>query len=474
MITATFYTFSKKENSTAQPSSGTSLYVEIKDASSIFFPLIMLNRGAAAAPSFNYCYIPDFGRYYYITDWTWDRGLWIATLKCDVLATYKTNIGSASLYALRSSYSYDGSIPDHFYPTKAGCTFSKSDDWNISISGFSGCFVIGVVSKDGDFGSLKYYVVNSTNLTALTTALCSDIVTTINNFDPTDASLELQKALIDPLSYIKSCVYIPLTPSEVVNAVPSGSISVTDQQIMVSSWPITTAVGRVLSKPNPYASLSGSITIPKHPQSATRGKFVNNSPYTSMWLVAPGFGIIDLDTTCLTDESTLSLGLKIDLPTGLGILTISNSVGEIHRLTSNVGVPVQLSQILSNYVGAAVNTVGAVGSIIGGAMSGNIGGAISGAASGIGSAIESLYPKVQSVGSGGSYADIPRAIHLIAQFFSIVDDDITHHGRPLCQNITPSNYPGYLLIQDGDIAISGTQEEAQEIKKYLESGFYYE
>ena len=476
-IKVRFYTFTKQENSTKIPSSGgTEFDCTLKDASSIFFPVIKLNRGAAtnAAPAFNYCYIPDFGRYYFITDWSWDLGLWDASLKCDVLGSYRTQIGNENLYALRAAADYDGSIPDHLYPAKAGCTFTKSNDWNISVSGFSGCFVIGVTSRAGDFGSLKYYIVSSTNLRALTTALCTDIVTAARNFDPLDASFELQKALIDPLQYIKSCTYIPLTPSEVIAAVPSGSVSTVEEPIIINEWDISSAVGYVLRLPNPFVALSGTLTIPKHPQTATRGVFTNNSPYTNLWLVARGFGCVEMDATSFTNESSMNLEMRIDLPTGMGTLTISNSVGEVHRLTANVGVPVQLSQILTNYTGAILSSVGAVGSLIGSAMSGNVGGAISGLASGVGSAVEALHPKVQSVGSGGSYAGVPRNIHLIAQFFTIADDDIQKNGRPLCRVIKPANLGGYILIQDGDVPIAGTHEEAQEIKRYLEGGFYYE
>lgn len=475
MITVRFYSFSKRENSTKIPTgTGTEYSCTIHDSSSIFFPIIKLNRGAdtSSAPAFNYCRINDFGRYYWITNWTWENGLWFASLKCDVLASFKSAIGSTSLYVLRASNSYDGSIPDMLYPTKAGCAFAVSEDWNISASGFSGCFVVGVTSRDGDFGSLKYYVLDSTNLSALTDFLCTDIVTTLNNFDPLDASIELQKALIDPLSYIKSCVYIPMTKSEVVAAVPSGSISNTDVNLIINDWTASSVSGRSLSKPNPYARLTSSLTIPKHPQTASRGKFVNNSPFTSLWLAARGFGLIDLDTTSFTDDSSVNLEMRIDLPTGLGTLTISNSVGEINRVTTNVGVPIQLSQILTDYTGAILNGVGAIGSLVGGFLGGNPVGAVTGFASGVGSAVQAIHPKVQSIGSGGSYADVPRSIHLVAQFFTIADDDIAHNGRPLCQMVTPSS--GYYLIQDGDVPISGTQDEAQEIKRYLETGFFYE
>ena len=55
-----------------------------------------------------------------------------------------------------------------------------------------------------------------------------------------------------------------------------------------------------------------------------------------------------------------------------------------------------------------------------------------------------------------------------------VDDDNTHNGRPLCDVRTISTLSGYMLIQDGDVTITGTSAEDSLIRSYLETGFYYE
>ena len=100
MININFYTFSKKENSTKRPTgAGTVLSCNIKSRSSIVNPFIELKTNPTA---FNYCYIPSFNRYYYISDITFDSGLWLVTCRIDVLATYKTEIGNTSMYILRS------------------------------------------------------------------------------------------------------------------------------------------------------------------------------------------------------------------------------------------------------------------------------------------------------------------------------------------------------------------------------------
>ena len=471
-IKVNFYTFSKKENSTAQPSGGTEFDCTIKDSSSIFFPIIKLNRGAAttAAPTFNYCYITNFNRYYWITNWSWELGIWEASLKCDVLASYRSAIGSSNLYALRASASYDGRIPDTLYPAKADCTYSDSvlsgnRPWS---NAMAGCYVLGIVSQNADFGSIDYIVLTRANLKTFIQELLTNGVSAANGFNTTDASYALQASLIDPMQYIKSCTYIPFTITEITDCLTAAStINIWDWAFNIANYKVNYSL--------PYFTISGTLTIPKHPQAASRGQFVNQSPFSNYTLFAPPFGSFNLDSTMLVGESSLTLNTQIDLPTGLGILTVSRTGQVIQRIESQIGVPVQLSQVLHDYAGAAIGAVGAIGGAVGAAMSGNIAGAITTGITGmIGSAIDAKYPSVQSLGSGGSYAQLMGVWRLASQFFEIVDDDISHNGRPLCQMITPSALGGYMLIQDGDVAISGTQEEAQEIKRYLETGFYYE
>lgn len=64
----------------------------LKDQSSIITPVFVLETNPIG---YNYCYIPAFGRYYYITNIIAIRKhLFQLQLKCDVLMTYQTEIYS--------------------------------------------------------------------------------------------------------------------------------------------------------------------------------------------------------------------------------------------------------------------------------------------------------------------------------------------------------------------------------------------
>ena len=60
---------------------------------SIMNPLLVLQESIANIKDANYCYISDFGRYYYIREKTCDvNGLYTLVLNIDVLMSYKTDI----------------------------------------------------------------------------------------------------------------------------------------------------------------------------------------------------------------------------------------------------------------------------------------------------------------------------------------------------------------------------------------------
>lgn len=487
MFNVTMYSFTKKENSTARPSgSGTTYNCILRRGSSAINPTIELNVGAAGNPTGNnYAYIPAFNRFYFIEDWQFEDGIWTAAMRCDVLATYKIEIGAQSLYILRASAAYDGRIVDTMYPVKTGCTFSTqtaTNPWTLT----SGNFVVGVANANPTIGSLCYYVLSAAQMANLCNLLLgpdSDSIWQDLGFNTDDASLELQKSIVDPIQFIKSAVYIPtaIDTSEMTLRVISLNSLLIKESGSIKP-PVASAFGSGQTK----TTISRSFTIPKHPQAEARGVYMNASPNSVYTLTFPPFGVIELDSTVLSNATTLQCTIEIDHPTGLGILTVMCNNIVMNRLEAQVGVPVQVSQITHDYVGGISSILSAMGSAVplaaglavggmgGAAAAGLATGGAAGIASNLGNAVKSLAPRTQSVGSGGSYSQLTFTPRLDAQFFEAVADDNAHNGRPYCQMATPSSLGGYLLVQDGDVPIDGTSEESARVRAYLEGGFYYE
>lgn len=463
-FTVNLYRFSKKENSTARPgSSPASFPCRLREPSGILNPSIMLDLGLVSDPSgYNYAYIPEYGRYYWINEWTFERACWTASMSVDSLATWKDYIGAETLYVLRSSAASNGTVMDRHYPLQVSQTMSRTtatNPWNIT-SLTDGCYVIGGVSKDGSHGSIQYWALTPGNMQALSAALMEDVVTS-TLFSESDASFALQKNLIDPFSYIKSCVWVPF---DAVTA--SGQL--TAQNLIVFDYGFNSVFGYDFPQGR-TGTVSGSVSIsgiPRHPQAASRGVYMNCSPFTQAEIVFPPFGVIPLDTVMLANNTAVTLNYKFDCITGSCILEVVIGGSITNRLEAQVGVPIQLSQVRTDIMGIATGLTGALGS----AFTGNV----MGAAAGIGSTMESMLPRISTMGSAGGWSDLLGDIVLNQYFTYAADEDIQHHGRPLCQQRVISSIPGYILVQDGDISIPGTIAENSEIKAYLEGGFFYE
>lgn len=461
-----FWTFTKKYNSTKRPvtENGTLYNCVIKDGSSVVNPKIELNLGMSENPSaFNYCRIAGFNRYYYIREWSFDKGLWTATLATDVLATYKDEIGAASLYMLRASAEHNGRVVDNLYPCKVNCNF---DSTVLSLPYTAGCYVVGVVSgMAGQFGSITYYVLDQANVTKLVKALIEDVIDTSNGFNASDASYALQQSIVDPIQYIKSCIWIPFDASDIV------TIPLTID-LEVYGWKFPGVSGQLLMSTRVQKTYT--IATKKHPDTNARGNYVNAAPYTKATLNFAPFGTIEIDTTVICDVSQIRVDLDVDTMNGQGVLRVYANDILLNELKTQVAVPVQLTQITRDYLGAAQSAIGGVAGAVGSALSGNVAGAITSAISGIGDSIRAMVPRSQTIGSNGAFSNLLYPPRLDFQFFRPVDDDNAHNGRPLCAIRQVAALGGYMLVQDGDVPIAGTQGEGDAVKALLEGGFYYE
>ena len=210
--------FQKKDNSTKQPSGG-GLAVQgvLKEPSSIMNPTISIQGLTGSPSSYTYAYISTFGRYYFITNWTWNNGLWEAEMNVDVLASFKSEIGASSQYILRhaSSTDYNEYVTDTMYPATTEFETREYALQNIFYDQIdAGCYVLGCISNanTSSVGAITYYVMTTAQFNSLKNILLSDdnfetmeILDTSTN-PPTwkldDMSKELLKTMYNPLVWL--------------------------------------------------------------------------------------------------------------------------------------------------------------------------------------------------------------------------------------------------------------------------------
>ena len=105
----TLYTFSKRKNSTSKPTGGTVFSGLMREPCGVIRPSVSFEFPAGVNPSaYNYAYIPDFDRYYFIREWTSTGRLWACSMEVDALASWADAIGEQYLYVTRSSKRKNG------------------------------------------------------------------------------------------------------------------------------------------------------------------------------------------------------------------------------------------------------------------------------------------------------------------------------------------------------------------------------
>lgn len=467
----TFYTFSKKSNSTARPSgSGVTYDCQVKTPSSIINPTIQLSK-ASNPTSFNYAYIPDWDRYYFINDITYGIGLWVLDLRVDVLASFKDNILSSSQYVLRNANNYNDDILDTLYPTKAGANYNiatagavTDPDNQISFPNYfnatytDGFFIIGVISNNNS--GVTYYQLSYDGFTTLLNSLMTYIP---SDFD--DVSDGIAKAMLDPLQYITSCMWYPVSMTRGFTPVTT-SINIGGYNIPVSS------IGGIIQ--NRSCHFRSSVTVPKHPQ-AEGYSYTQLDPYSRYNLFFEPFGNIPLDTTKLYNSTALTLDWYVDVPTGEAELFIRNGNILVANTSALIGVQVRLSQLVNDIVGGFTGVAGGIAGAVAGIALGDYVGAITSGLSGISSAVNSMLPQLSTRGSEGSFLAYSLGAPQLHAFYNLqVDTDPERYGRPLCEIETLSSLSGYTLCSNASLSLSCSDNELTEIESLLNGGFYIE
>ena len=115
-----FYKNSSEKNKIGKSlSSELTLNGNLRDECSITSPSILVEANSLV--DYNYCYIPEFKRYYFISDITSVRNnLWRVSLKCDVLESFKKDILNLScIVDKQQNQSYSNNIDDGSYVNRA-------------------------------------------------------------------------------------------------------------------------------------------------------------------------------------------------------------------------------------------------------------------------------------------------------------------------------------------------------------------
>ena len=477
-LTVDFYTFTKKTNSTKQPTGTAALSASclLKDATSIIKPVIEL-KASDSPLAYNYAHITAFNRYYFIDDITWNAGVWEVSMTCDVLATYKSTIGSTSCYVLRSANYYDGNIMDNLYPATSNVSTdiaysSYSTGWPAALSiGFtdwsSGEFIVGIQGTGmGNVNGVIYYSMDAYKLAKLISWFYA------NSGDNTwwgNLEKGVRNALNSLDQYITSIRWYPyiMYTSNISQDIYLGSWKCTDPDNA-----LTTLTAFTVTDTRPC---SREVTIMRHPQAATRGSYLNYSPYSSYEIVDPLVGVIPISSDIAKVINTIKCTVTPDYTTGQAKYELTTA-GDVVFYTTYIkfAVDINLSGSQVN-VGGLVSSVASVATGIATAGASTAAATAIGRAAGIGNAIMTGYATPGCNQSSGGFVQYGDGKFMLRGYFKpIVNEDLADLGRPYCTTSTPATVLNYMVIDNPHVQISGTSREADMINAYMAGGFFYE
>lgn len=459
-VNVTFYTFAKKINSTALPTGGFSIPCLLKDSTTIISPSLELSVQNPTA--YNYCYIADFERYYFVGNWSYFRGTWTCDCNVDVLASYRTQIGASSMYVLRAAADYDGNIIDSFYPMRTSPTFQRTpiitnETW---YGGFNyGTYVLGLVNSDNaGVGGISYYTMASNQFKEFMGALLTANPEYLNA-DDTGYSTSLVKTYLNPFQYVASVMWFPFNFS-------GGGGAFTE--LPMGWWTLQGVSGGRITGNGVFLD-SFSVTLPKHPESLQRN-YLNSPYFTKRMLHCFAWDNIDIANEYTMNAATLYGYIRVDCLTGIGRLSIAVTEGENNAFAvydTQIGVPINISQLEGQMARGIVNGIGGVARAL-------LTFDTEGLFEGIASFADDWAGRPQSMGSNGSAIAYGITPYLMTSFSDPVDDALEHFGRPLCQTKVLGTLPGYQKILSPDIVLSATDSEINAVNEYLSGGYFFE
>ena len=504
------YIFSKRHNSMAIPAPGDAhtALCRINDGrSSILAPAVRIAGYPENHPlhppglfQHNYAYIPDFRRYYFITNWVYNGdNTWTASCEVDVLATYADNIRHSPCYVERAEDldMLNESVADRFYP--ASIEYETAHSY-AALSGWSsdpanGSFIIGIITNvSPTYGSVKYYLMNAAQMTQLLTNLMSTMGGTVTDWTAnTDIVTKALKSVINPIQYIVSVKWFPFTVTV------TGSL----EDVWLGNWNSAVQAQPVLPA-DTNTNQTVSVAIPAFPELPIEDELKRPpySPYRVVSMYSKIFGMLDLPPQSLMGYgfNAILVNLQINVITGNATITftpynnshITPYYGDVilYRQIS-LAQSVPITQVATDYIGiakSAADTTAAVAS----SWTNPVAAAAKGF-SGLLDATElALSPSVSSTAFSVAAFDTDIAnIHCVIRQYVTVEHDPHEWGFPvyrkysvgLGSQVPPGPLNGkvdkyvkcndFHLVSHTDDFNFITQPEREQIENMMDGGVYY-
>ena len=471
--------FSKRKNSTKRPTGGTEVDVKLKDNCSILNPLFECQNVPA---NVNYIYCADFGRYYYVSGASHDGPFVNIDNECDVLATYKTQIGSVNALVEYTSSSTNTDItdprnrPTYVIEETSNSLFSLNQ-LNQPAFNLPGSYVVGLLTDEG----VQYYSCSDATLKSLLNALYSaHFVQQIHN------------EFYDMKSCLVSCIKIPIE----YGTLDTTAVTPTIKGEMISDDGITpVSLRRIDTRVYSITPGNKSLVYPSDGWGYD-ASYLDYSPYTTGNLFLPFVGVVPLDMDAFSLNKSINISVSYDVCTGDIVYKLTRDGSDyISTYQGNFAASVPVAGQSYNAIGAASSIISSIGGVVGtaagvaaGLGTSNPALAASAVVTGVTSlagngmnVLSSLQMHTQSNGSVSSLCawhmghEVKYTILTRRPSEIDIDDAFkASSGMPYFKGETIGNLSGFVKCSGASVDIPGTPAEKDAVNSYLNSGFYYE
>lgn len=488
-ITATFYNFSKRKNSTKVPAiAGTSFNVVLKQPTSFETPVFRLTANTF---DFNYCQFN--GAYYFVSDITSERNdLWTVTCEKDVLATYRSQILNTYAYILYDNVG-NSEIVDNRLAINTSRTLAQNSVAFPNVDPTIGRYVFSCVGQDSSNSWIIPYRMNPSSIVG---SVFRNNVETEVDVTPTtwtDISSNVMEAIQEladlmhdgylylteftkkswtqllssgnALNTIRNCIWLPFTWSTSGNS----------ERIYLGNYDTGFAATKAGTSADPFVIqlAQTSVNIPWQFSDWRR-----NAPYTQVYLYIPFIGVVQLPAASLTGQAAITIQAALNIVSGDLAVNVNNDIQVIGSYGANVAVPVPLGSsnitprqlfntLIGGLTGAAASGVGAVG--IGAA-------ALSGVAS---ATIANIAGQPTCIGGLSSGAAVGVSTNIIC--FTICHDTTVSPssvadviGLPSYQRKQISTLSGYCQCHEFSLDAAAESADLDAVNNYMNSGVFIE
>lgn len=343
-MTIIFYNSGNEKNVVVKTlSNGTTMTGTLRMPTSVLNPIVIIEN--STFPTWNYAYISEFSRYYFITNVvSVNNDLWQIEMKVDVLMSFSANILTQTAFVARNEYDEDNRIADIKRPALSRSAISYSefstDPFNVVENGIptvanqKKSYVL-VLASSLETSDLPQTYGAPTDISPLVFPNGQQYMTIGGSQTLIATKWEEINNLFDGTSNTDNVVAVISFPFDVVTRANPGGVFSQDDTFNFNGYTLT---GRELS---PY--YSSIIDLGSKTVTGYYSDWRDYEPYTEYKLYMPYIGYVSLPSEEIVDN-TIYVKYAVDMSNGNANAFVICNSRIIYTQQCQIGIQIPLSR----------------------------------------------------------------------------------------------------------------------------------